>query len=549
MKSEKELKPASLRVKEAAESVLCFIMEHTTSFTPPHSDTVIDSIRMQLNEKVLSDLVDENLGKFKYFAVDGALIIAVLDKSLLNTQASPYPTVTVLLRGPFTCQAWSLHLRNSPFSQSSDTANIKINTSELRQANLPRNVAHKMDHMAGSKLDESELVRHAVPKCELSIPSLNDVASKCVKSLSKFHRFKEEQIEFESKAVENSLDNSRTYAQHIENCLSLKTCQKFQSARMYLSHLGFSALESTTRVNNKDDLPEIIGIDLSDSAFLDQLSILDSLPTRTFASCSIFYVRKNQTNAKAIVENIQANSTDLDENFYSFLHSIGTIIDVNNNNNNNNNNTSSSSTNDTGCIKKINKLNGVDNVFYWSDISSELVFYLPNGKLNETDLNLDESFKVKGQSVPSDIKVMIVWLEQMQDFDSVPIDELVQEVNSYEALFHPTQITTSYQKQPKEIIILFIHPLKSKLNRIITYSNITKKYFYTMPLVDGMVVSSRMLSSMVRQTVLNIFRRKRLEIDDYQPPHVRRKNKISEIIKKFQSKKSEADFYTSLLME
>ena len=35
-----------------------------------------------------------------------------------------------------------------------------------------------------------------------------------------------------------------------------------------------------------------------------------------------------------------------------------------------------------------------------------------------------------------------------------------------------------------------------------------------MPLTDGMVVSSRMLSSMIRQTVLNIFRRKRLEIDE-----------------------------------
>ena len=70
-----------------------------------------------------------------------------------------------------------------------------------------------------------------------------------------------------------------------------------------------------------------------------------------------------------------------------------------------------------------------------------------------------------------------------------------------------------------------------------------------MPLVDGMVVSSRMLGSMVRQTVLNIFRRKRLEIDDYQPQHVRRKNKISEMIKKFQAKKNEADFFTSLLME
>jgi hypothetical protein len=31
MKSEKELKPASLRVKEAAECLLCVLMEHTVN--------------------------------------------------------------------------------------------------------------------------------------------------------------------------------------------------------------------------------------------------------------------------------------------------------------------------------------------------------------------------------------------------------------------------------------------------------------------------------------------------------------------------------------
>ena len=29
--------------------------------------------------------------------------------------------------------------------------------------------------------------------------------------------------------------------------------------------------------------------------------------------------------------------------------------------------------------------------------------------------------------------------------------------------------------KPKEVIVIFIHPLKSKLNRIITWSNINKK--------------------------------------------------------------------------
>ena len=41
------------------------------------------------------------------------------------------------------------------------------------------------------------------------------------------------------------------------------------------------------------------------------------------------------------------------------------------------------------------------------------------------------------------------------------------------------------------------------------------------PLVDGMVISRRSVGPMVRQTALNMCRRKRLETDTYQPPHVR----------------------------
>jgi hypothetical protein len=41
------------------------------------------------------------------------------------------------------------------------------------------------------------------------------------------------------------------------------------------------------------------------------------------------------------------------------------------------------------------------------------------------------------------------------------------------------------------------------------------------PLVDGMVASRRALGPLVRQTALNMCRRKRLEADTYQPPHVR----------------------------
>ena len=56
-------------------------------------------------------------------------------------------------------------------------------------------------------------------------------------------------------------------------------------------------------------------------------------------------------------------------------------------------------------------------------------------------------------------------------------------------------------------------------------NNIFRMNFAT-PLVDGMVISRRAVGPMVRQTALNMCRRKRLETDSYQPPHVRSEDKI-----------------------
>jgi len=66
------------------------------------------------------------------------------------------------------------------------------------------------------------------------------------------------------------------------------------------------------------------------------------------------------------------------------------------------------------------------------------------------------------------------------------------------------------------------------------------------PLVDGMVVSHRLLGHMVRQTAVNIFRRRQLDSELYQPPHVRRKIKIKEIVEKYRCNLSEPDFYEAL---
>ena len=71
-----------------------------------------------------------------------------------------------------------------------------------------------------------------------------------------------------------------------------------------------------------------MGIDSGDPAFLEQLACLDNLPTRTFSSCSVFYVKAKQSNAKAIIENVNNPVSQLSESFYAFLQSLGSIVEV-----------------------------------------------------------------------------------------------------------------------------------------------------------------------------------------------------------------------------
>lgn len=66
------------------------------------------------------------------------------------------------------------------------------------------------------------------------------------------------------------------------------------------------------------------------------------------------------------------------------------------------------------------------------------------------------------------------------------------------------------------------------------------------PLVDGMVVSRRALGPLVRQTALNMARRRRLDNDSYQPPHVRRRLKVQEIVQKYRKEMSHPELLAHL---
>ena len=70
---------------------------------------------------------------------------------------------------------------------------------------------------------------------------------------------------------------------------------------------------------------------------------------------------------------------------------------------------------------------------------------------------------------------------------------------------------------------------------------------FSSPLVDGMIVSRRSLGPLVRQTALNVSTRKRLEQENYQPSHVRRKLKIQELAARYRCQLSTSEFYANLV--
>ena len=151
--------------------------------------------------------------------------MAILEKPLVKTPISSIcPAVTILIRGAFGRQAWSLHLRTSPFS---DLENISVDSkgnvipralscfdSSHLNKNQQNNGSYNRLNMAkeagadgtlkavNNLNNQTDGEGKSKPKCEQSIPVLRDVAEKCVGShLAKFQKLKDDQIDFELSAM------------------------------------------------------------------------------------------------------------------------------------------------------------------------------------------------------------------------------------------------------------------------------------------------------------------------------------------------------------
>ncbi|KAI1897030.1 hypothetical protein AGOR_G00078920 [Albula goreensis] len=592
-KGEKEHSPASMRVKDAAEATLSCIMQVLGAFPSPSGPASPCSL---LNEDILfrcSSLSDSR-AKFRYFVLDNSVLLAMLEQPLGNEQ-HPCPSLMVLIRGAAGRHAWTMQLHHQP---RATRASQRVFVPESRPA--PSNSVGT--HFSGKHMSFPEEA-YNIPfvKADVSIPDLDDILDKELEvQHERLQSLMALQVEYE--AVLEELWSSRPFPSPLTDCRPPPPAQDFQTARLLLSHLGFLSLEALKEPGNSSLPPHLIALDSALPGFFEDIEHLDLLPCRPFDTVFIFYVRAGQRNWQEILRNVDS-SANVQQHFLELLLSLGWPVDVGRHPGWTGNVETSWCLN--SCEESKDQqpaedaallgdsggavFSGKRRVLYYADALTEIAFVVPsvtdspaelsqNGDPpTETDCQIDlplpepkqlglelptlrsappgpspRSSTLKVRRLPSgrilphlgpETKVLVVWVESCEDIDNFPLLEVLAETS--------TGVETNWSRTTAaewEVPLLFIHPLRTGLF-LVKLRGSTGKFGSSVPLVDGMVVSKRALGFLVRETVINVCRRKRLESDSHSPPHVRRKQKIAEMAAHYRSKQLEPEFYTALFQE
>ncbi|XP_055544196.1 ral GTPase-activating protein subunit beta isoform X3 [Wyeomyia smithii] len=604
-KDEKDLKPASMRVRDAAENLLTLILEQIDYFPNECGKQSLSSL---LDEVVLakhSNTTDEDtaelsqeqaIRKFKYFVTENSTVLALFEEPLGNDQ-DPQPTVTILIRGPFGRHAWTMQLRHLSRSKSGTTYHapnpgrpVPMNDILIRQEMEYKYFPDSVDR---------------IPPCvvDYSIPTLDSTEQKVGNQATKhLARLLEDQLVYEKLSwaqTECSVDGLG----HAQEATAPNVCHEFQAARLFLAHFGFLSIGDNT---NGQRL--LTALDASKPEFCHDLKMLDKMSPRTCDTIHVFYVKAGQTSEADVIGNMDPeNLANIDVHFWNVLYTLGWPVNVEEHAG------WTGFINSSWKIPKENKtrrkkqsfgssniedlqLNGEKKVLYWADVASEIAIVVPN-RQNRSEIMLDEdgvpattyersvseiqaskaaSSKTRqfsleneptrlgtissksadpippvrrrtGASKPTTLytaptaKILLVWLESYEDHLTFPIEDLLH----YTRAGYSTAHGPITPLNAGECHVIFLHALNSGLLRVKLHGPIGRMNF-AIPLIDGMVVSRRVIGSLIRQTAYNMAKRRRLENDSYQPPHVRRRIKVQEMMQKYKKDMSEPELLADL---
>ncbi|KAM8917363.1 ral GTPase-activating protein subunit beta-like isoform 2-T2 [Spinachia spinachia] len=534
-KEEKELNPASLRVKEAAEATLTCVMQVSGAFP---------FLGGLLGEDALigcSAMSDCRAKKFRYFVVDHSVILAMLEPPEGPEQAT-CPSLTVLVRGPSGGHTWTLQLHLHPREGRTETQQTLI-PEQRRAGQEDAGIRCDVEY----QLFPDSIDRDALVKADLSIPTLNESVT--------------EEVQHQLEHLKAALKRQRQVEARPQvsgRAVVIKTCRppppttNFQTARLFLSHLGLLTPEALKSLGTSGVPAQLVSLDSSLPGFSEDLRHLDQLASRNCDSAFIFYMKAGQRTTAEILRNVES-CCSVQSHFLDFLWSLGRPAEVGRRQGGGfNPNTSEFQAvlGDSGG----GVFNGERFVLMYTDALTEITFTVPSPshvadlsksptgvssnpqspfnsskvstpKTTSSPVEDTQYFCFESSFVGFESKLLIVWVERFEDIESFPLTSV------------------------SNVQLIFVHPLKTGLYRIRFHGNATSKFSLVVPLVDGSVVSKRSLGFLVRETVINCCQRRRLESDSAPPPHVRRKHMINNMILRYRNGHSEAAFYAALFKD
>ncbi|KAL9926049.1 ral GTPase-activating protein subunit beta isoform 6-T7 [Glossina fuscipes fuscipes] len=618
-KDEKELKPASMRVRDAAENLLTIILEQVGYFPsecgPESISSLLDEVALMKHCNSLdttngsSITTEQAISKFKYFVTENSTILALLEEPLGNDQ-DPQPTVTLLIRGPFGRHAWTMQLRHLPRSKSGFKYHAVNPGRPIPMNDVPQRIEFEQKNFP----DGVDKVTPCV--ADYSIPTFEQI-----RELYGNDSIKQLETMLENQTIHEKLawaetDNSTENLSHAQESVPPPVCHEFQAARLFLSHFGFLTFEERDPNSPAETLGTpsqrpLIVLDTKRNNFAQELNALDKLSARTYDTVHVFYVKAGQSTASEIIDNMSdENVHTLDPHFGNMLLTLGWPVDIYEHSGwtgflgtswSLKNNVSKNATKyqNHAQLQDI-KFNGESKVLYWADVSSEMAFVVPtewnlrsevdgpclsqcssldntsnttniwmrqneasnpqtesvkNSTQRSRNLSLELDNSKSKEPIPPTrrkitsmkpalmaqppAKIFLVWLESFEDHLHFPIEDLL----AYSRTGEEANIV--HLPRATDVHVIFLHALQSGLLRV-KLQGPTGRMSFATPLVDGMILSRRVVGNLVRQTAHNMAKRRRLDNDNFQPPHVRRRLKVQDIVQKYKVDLSESELLVHL---
>lgn len=683
-KGDKVMKPSSMRVRDAAESLLnvCMVRSRINANdfeqTMSSFDTVLEESSLaemftgsqyRSNLRQIQDHDSRQLEAYKmfrYYTDDDSTIIALLGGASHDPNSKD--SVICLLRTPFGRHCWKMRfnyytersrekiianktqgLIKRPFSQcSTPSTEIKLfpypsgQNKSLYFNNSARFFPSTLDNIPHNELD------NLVTTLDDYFTN-QDLNPKLKSDLERIGKIFNHQVLAEQKVTNECSIKTRRV-----ECEEPQPAGELEAARIIVSHLG---LQSSLNI--------LSSADRISASFVNDLKSLDQQPVRICDVVNIFYVRKNRTSAREILESVRERR-NVSLSFFEWILELGEPLLVKHH-------SRWTGKRSTSWLQKPIDLpagsqlprsqmlssdhggaifDGDRMTLYWSDMCQELAFLVPHRidntkKSNQTtttttyggsskvstpsdvehhpvcqpnqegaDVGLfrdSPSHQHAGDSQNSDVQslcsvtsdtssqsarttsqhssprenlsnqsardtrdnvslsrqsttthrrkhhnspligcdtnIIVCWLECPDDIQHVPNETLLL-VSELGYLCEETVQTTdsgTHTRTNKDFVRYFISPMKNGLYRINLATSFGKHWF-ALPLVDGMTVSQSVMGSLIRESVLNLCRRRRLDADSYQPPHVRRRLKIQDICNghRISSKYDSTEFYQNL---